>query len=614
MTMNVTARAASPKTRILVVEDEAIVARDIRLQLDDLGYEPVGHASRGEAAIVMAGELHPDLVLMDVQLAGAMDGIAAAQVIRTRFALPVVFLTAFAEDETLARAKRAEPFGYILKPFSERDLHAVVEMAVYKHRLECKLRQSETRFRTMFEAEPDCVKLLGAGGELLEMNRAGLAMLEAETLEEVCTHGLDQFIVPEHRAAHHALQERVFAGGAGTLEFEIVGLHGTRRWLETQATPLRNAADNATVLLGITRDITGRKIAQNALRDSEARYRQLVDMSPYAIVVHQDGKVVMANAAAVRLYGANSTDDLVGWPLEGLIHPERRAAARERIGQLLAGVTGLYPVEDVARKLDGTGFDVELSAAPFTYSGRPAVQVVVVDISQRKLAEAALREHGRQLKFLSRRVLAVQETERRRVAHELHDELGQALTAIKINLLRQPSADLATAGASRAESVRIVDHALQQVRSLALALRPSLLDDLGLGPALKWLAEQSATQSGYVARFHMAAASVRLEPEIETACFRIAQVALTNVQRHAGAAQVQVDLLQDGDQLVLSVSDDGAGFDVPAMLARASTGASLGLLGMRERAALIDGTVDILSEPGKGCTVRLRCPWQPRTA
>ncbi len=121
--------ATASKPRILVVEDEAIVARDIRLQLAELGYEAVGHAARGEQAIALAGELHPDLVLMDVQLAGAMDGIAAAQAIRTQFSLPVVFLTAFAEDETLARAKVTEPFGYILKPFSERELHTVVEMA-----------------------------------------------------------------------------------------------------------------------------------------------------------------------------------------------------------------------------------------------------------------------------------------------------------------------------------------------------------------------------------------------------------------------------------------------------------------------------------------------------
>ena len=604
--------ATASKPRILVVEDEAIVARDIRLQLAELGYETVGHAARGEQAIALAGELHPDLVLMDVQLAGAMDGIAAAQAIRTQFSLPVVFLTAFAEDETLARAKVTEPFGYILKPFSERELHTVVEMALYKHQADSRLRRSETRFRTMFEAESECVKLVGAGGELLEMNPAGLAMLEAASLEQARAHGLMQFIVPESRTAFLALHQRVMRGGAGTLEFEAVGLRGTRRWLETQATPMRDAGGHVASLLGITRDVTSRKLAQGALRESEARYRLLVDMSPCAIGVHQDGNVVMVNQAALSLFGASRADDLIGWPIEGLIHPDHRAAARDRIERMLAGETGLYPAEEVYLKLDGSVFDVEVSAAPFTYNGRPAVQVIALDISQRKRADAALRDSRRQLQFLSKRVLEVQEAERRRVAHELHDELGQALTAIKINLQGQQRLATPSPADPRSESLRIVDQALQQVRTLALALRPSMLDDLGLAPALKWMAEQSAAQSGFMVRFHTATSAARLEPEIETACFRIVQVALTNVQRHAGAQQVEIDLHQDGATLVLSVSDDGCGFDVAAMLDRASAGASLGLLGMRERAGLIDGQLEIVSAPGQGSTVRLRCPWRVR--
>ena len=117
------------RPRVLVVEDEVIVARDIAHQLQDLGYTPVGAATTGEDAIRLALDLRPDVVLMDIQLAGHMDGIAAAQAIRTRLALPVVFLTAFSADEVLSRAKLTEPFGYILKPFSERELGTVLAMA-----------------------------------------------------------------------------------------------------------------------------------------------------------------------------------------------------------------------------------------------------------------------------------------------------------------------------------------------------------------------------------------------------------------------------------------------------------------------------------------------------
>ena len=145
------------RPRILVVEDEVIIARDIAMQLVNLGYEVVGNTTRGDQAVCLAGELRPDLVLMDIQLDGPMDGITAAQVIRTQYSLPVVFLTAFAADEVLARAKLSEPYGYILKPFSERELQTVLEMAVYKHQMDARLlisnRQLKALSRRVLEAQ-----------------------------------------------------------------------------------------------------------------------------------------------------------------------------------------------------------------------------------------------------------------------------------------------------------------------------------------------------------------------------------------------------------------------------------------------------------------------------
>ena len=134
---------------ILVVEDEGIVARDVRMQLQGLGYNPVGHASLGEEAIAMAGALRPDLVLMDIHLGSGMDGITAAQEVRSRFQLPVVFLTAFPNDDVLARAKLTEPFGYIFKPFSDHELHTVLEMALYKHQAERKLQTSALKLQSL---------------------------------------------------------------------------------------------------------------------------------------------------------------------------------------------------------------------------------------------------------------------------------------------------------------------------------------------------------------------------------------------------------------------------------------------------------------------------------
>ena len=172
--MNIDLNPQAPiiRPRILVVEDETIVARDIQRQLVSLGYDSVGHATQGEQAIVLAGQLLPDLVLMDIQLDGAMDGIAAAYAIRTQFKLPVIFITAFDADDVIERAKMSEPYGYILKPFSDRELRTSIEMALYKYKIEGQLREREYQLTQTFESSPIGVAIFSVNGAILRVNPA----------------------------------------------------------------------------------------------------------------------------------------------------------------------------------------------------------------------------------------------------------------------------------------------------------------------------------------------------------------------------------------------------------------------------------------------------------
>ena len=241
---------------------------------------------------------------------------------------------------------------------------------------------------------------------------------------------------------------------------------------------------------------------------------------------------------------------------------------------------------------------------------RQRIEQVQVESAERKRAVDELRETTLQLKALSARVLEAQETERRRVAHELHDELGQSLTAIKINVQARGRFGDGSCAGSDAETLRIVDDALDQVRRLALALRPSMLDDLGLAPALRWIAEQTAARTGLAMRLDVQEHHPRLAPELETACFRIVQESLTNIMRHARAKEVHISLHKNGDDLLLVVRDDGVGFDLAGMRSRAVAGGSMGVLGMQERATLVGGRLDIETVAGKGSALVLRCPWR----
>jgi signal transduction histidine kinase len=204
------------------------------------------------------------------------------------------------------------------------------------------------------------------------------------------------------------------------------------------------------------------------------------------------------------------------------------------------------------------------------------------------------------------RLVAAQEAERARIARELHDVVGQALTAVRLNLLwlDRVNARTGASGADILDSIASVDVALRQVRTAAFDLRPAVLDDLGLGAALRTLCRQVARRSGVSISCRVAIGRERLPAEIETTCFRVAQEAMTNVVRHAGARRVSVRLrlLRRTGQLVLEVSDDGVGFDP----ARRDPMASLGMAGMAERASIVGGSVEVRSATGDGTKVIAR--------
>jgi signal transduction histidine kinase len=202
-----------------------------------------------------------------------------------------------------------------------------------------------------------------------------------------------------------------------------------------------------------------------------------------------------------------------------------------------------------------------------------------------------------------------QEAERRHIARELHDEIGQTLTAVKINLqAMQRSADASTLASRLEESMGIIEQAIQQVRTLSLDLRPSLLDDLGLVATLRWYLDRQAKWAGFTTQFIAVPPQMRLPSNLETVCFRLVQEALTNVMRHAQAQLIRVELQQHETELQLLIHDDGVGFEVETTLERVAQGTGLGLLGMQERVLLLGGRIEIDSAPSYGTQIRVYLP------
>ena len=350
--------------------------------------------------------------------------------------------------------------------------------------------------------------------------------------------------------------------------------------------------------------IAERNRVEAALRQSEERYRELFENARDAIYVHDlRGNYISINQAAEELSGY-TREEIIGHNFSEFIAVEHIKQVRQRFCDKLAqkGET-TYEVDVIAK--DGRRVPVEVSSRAIYENGViVGVQGTARDITERKQAQDALQMFSRQL-------IEAQEEERRRIARELHDQIGQVLTAVKMNLHTvQRVCNAAEATSYIRDNIDAVDEALRLVRDLSVDLRPPLLDDLGLVTALRWYVDRYAKRTGIVAEVsvQLRDPNERFSRELETACFRIAQEALTNVVRHARARAVSVRLGKNGNMLFLSVKDDGIGFDADALRRRARRSATLGLLGMQERAHSAGGVLEIDSQMSKGTEIRLDLP------
>ena len=343
------------------------------------------------------------------------------------------------------------------------------------------------------------------------------------------------------------------------------------------------------------------------LRESEELYHRLIDVLPVGVLIHQEGKITLANSACVKLAGAAQEEQLVGMRVLDFVHPDFQSAAQERMGQVNAEGKTIEPMEEKFLRLDGSTFYAESSATPFFYNGKPAILGVVNDITERMRFNESIALKNERIQEMSRRLMEVQERERRLLASELHDDLGQSLTSLKL-LLELSSRAHASTNRQRhmAEARELVAELMDKVRNLSLELRPAVLDDFGLLEALRWLYDRFQTQMGIRVQCHYDPdLPQRFEAHIETAAFRIIQEALTNIVRHASVNEAEVSISAKKG-LIIEVTDHGAGFDINQTMQ--DTTGSPGISGMQERARLLGGSLQILSWPGSGTRVIAHIP------
>jgi PAS domain S-box-containing protein len=480
-------------------------------------------------------------------------------------------------------------------------------------RSEEALRESEERHRLISELTTDYAYTCSVDADgtfTITSVTEGFSHVTGYTLAELQARGgWAALIHPQDLPKALQAIPRLLSGQRSVEELRICTRNGEVRWIRYSTQPTWDPAQGRVVgLVGAVQDISQRKRTEDSLQQTNQVLASIVHASPLAIIAIDPNECVTTwNPAAERIFGW-PMEEVLGRPLP-IIPPDSKEEFRairevELRGEIRSGA------ELRRLRQDGSLVDVSVWTAPVLDAEGSVFSTIgiVADITARKQAEAQLREQAGRLRELSSRLLEVQEQERRHLARELHDEIGQQLTALQYALRLSEPFQGEEVRAYLSGAGDLVKDLIGRVRDISLKLRPSMLDDLGLLPALLWHVNRYTAQTGVRVQFEHRSLDRRLYPrEVETAAFRIVQEALTNIARHAKVKEATVCLWREQDCLHLRVEDRGSGFELRGSRASESSG---GLSGMRERAELLGGRLNVESAQGGGTSVTAELPIQ----
>jgi PAS domain S-box-containing protein len=643
-------------TDILIVEKEASVARELREQLTQLGYKVVDIACSGKEAIEKAKKFCPQIVLMNIRLKGATDGLQTGSLIRDHYDMPVIYVIDNSSQATIRRAGATGPFGYIFRPFDTKQIFATVEMAVMRHKLERQLEQSRQWLNTTLTSIGDGVIATDEQGLVrfinpIAMEHTGWNHTDAigKPLSGVFSLVDEGTQEPIHLLDHPDRPSRLVSRN----EFHglLVRRHGASIPVAANLTYIEDGKGKAYGIVLIFRDVTQQRDAMQEIKRQANRAEALMQVASQ-LNSHLELKTVLnticeitnqtmkAGGTVVVLQSAGKEffrdRAMVTREIHLKSHKGTRLEIPRRVFEsLLSRKKPVAVIQDVQEhpglpytRIFKT-FDVRTLAIAALFRGNDLIGALISVFTQqpkvlphdelallRGLADQAasaienaelfeqVRAGRERQRKLAKSLVDIQEAERRHIARELHDHLGQLLTGLQFMLETTKTQSSGKQRSSLEEIQSSVTDIIGQVREMSLNLRPSMLDDMGLIPTLLWHIDRYTKQTQIRVNFRYDEISHRLPLEIETAAYRIIQEALTNVARYAQVNEVFVGLVIQDKTLWVEVLDEGKGFDPSTAL----DGLSSGIGGMRERASLLGGYLVVESFIDQGTQIVAALP------
>ena len=594
--------------RVLYVED---VRADAELALHEL--KKAGYDVRAvivETLEQFAEELRGgpyDVILADYRLKG-WTGLAALEELRREGKdIPFILVTGSLGDELAVECIKRGAADYVLKGGLARLAVAVKraleETALHegRRRAEDALRVTNEKLRALIQASPVAILMLDREGKVQLWNPAA-ERIYGWAAEEVLGQPLP-FVPSDKQEESHELQARVWRGESfAGVELERRRKDGSVIHVSLSAAPLHNGAGAVVGAMAAIADITARKQAEA----ERVRLMTAVEQAAEAVVITDlEGRIEYVNPAFTAITGYGRAEAL-GQSMRLLKSGEHPPEFYSQLWKtILAGQ--VWQGEVTNRRKDGRLYPEEMSIAPVR-DARGAIShfiAVKQDVTEKKRVEEELRK-------LSGRLLQVQDEERRRLARELHDTVAQALAAMVLNLSRFQEPEVALDPEVQRvlmSSLGIAEQCAREVRTLTYLLHPPLLEELGLGSALRGYVEGFTERSGIAVELEVPPVELRFPAEVELALFRVAQESLANVHRHSSSARARIRLRAENGELRLEICDEGRGIAPPLLEKFEGGGAGLGvgLAGMRERLRQLGGRLEVRPE-NPGTTVRATLP------
>jgi PAS domain S-box-containing protein len=503
------------------------------------------------------------------------------------------------EIEGLNRDGKEFPIELAIVPIKEKGNQffcAFLRDISERKKVEEELRNSEMRYRSLINHASDAIFLSDMEGNFLDVNESFCA-ISGYSREELLNMNAADLLEPEHLKANPIPFERFKAGENVFMDRRVLLKNGNVIDMEVNS---KKIGEN--MVLGIARDVTERRKAEEQIVKSEQKYRALIEQASDPIMVTDfKGNFVDVNMRLCDTFGYTK-EELLKMNIYALVD---QAQVKEKPIQFefLASGQQLFSERRMKRR-DGSFIEVEANVKKVDNNH---VMAIARDVTERKKVQKELEKSHKQLRQLSTHLETVREEERTNIAREIHDELGQQLTGLKMDLSslnKKIPVENKAARKKIASMMALLDITMKTVRHISSELRPGILDDLGLTDALTWQSSEFEKRTGVHCQFKSKLRLRSFEKNLSTGIFRVYQETLTNVARHAKATKVSTTLEADSDSITLKVQDNGKGFN-EAEIKNKNT---LGLIGMKERAMMFGGKLSIESEKGKGTVVTLLVP------